>query len=64
MNSDIYSEDEPYLTLAEAGKIMRLSPQSVRRKVKSGEIPYHQPDRKILIPKKEAIFWVEKHNKN
>lgn len=63
MKSEVYNEVEPYLTLQEASVIMKLSVQSVRKKCKSGQLPYYKPDRKILIPKKEVIFWVEKHNK-
>ncbi len=56
MKTEVYNEAEPYLTLQEASVIMKLSVQSVRKKCKSGQLPYYKPDRKILIPKKEVIF--------
>ena len=44
-------ERTPYLTVAEAAKLLRVHPQTVYRMVADGEIPHIAAGRKIRIPR-------------
>ena len=56
--------EKKYLTLADASKIMKISPQSIRLKIKSGEIPFTQPGKQYLLLEEDVYKWIEtKHKK-
>lgn len=40
----------PYATVEEAAQILRLNPETVRRKCRKGELDFHRTGRKYLIP--------------
>ena len=56
-------QDKKYITIAEAEDILKLSSQTIRKKLKSKEIPYSRNGKKYLLLKEDLYFWIEK-NKN
>ena len=55
--------DEKYITVGDAEKILKISSQTIRKKIKSGEIPYYQPGKKYLLRLEDLYRWIENNKK-
>lgn len=52
------------LTVNELAKLLRLNPQTIYRKVESGEIPYRRVDNSIRFDSAEIDRWILNNTMN